>query len=388
MAGGPEAIEIAREVGFDLAGIAPLAPPRAAERFARWLAAGHQAAMAWLERARETIRDPRRLHPGGRSILVVGLSHRRPAAALASGGKIARYALGADYHGVLGLLLARLAERLRRAGVGGRLLSFVDAAPLLERSHAAEAGLGFESRSANLLHPRLGPWFFLGEIVLEEELEPTPAPRLPSCGTCTACLEACPTGALVEPGILDARLCLSYHTIEHRGPIPRALRPRLAGWLFGCDVCSEVCPFGRRAADASARYGTHPALEAVDLPGLVRMPQAAVEASFAGSALRRPGRVGLARNAALLLGLLPREEGRAALEEALERDASPVVREAAAWAILAGHGADAGVREAVERARRREPVPWAERSMGGDPAENLPAPASRNPNAGAARSDS
>lgn len=359
--GRPEAIlELARSEGFDLAGLAPLEPPRDAPRFEAWLEAGHHGSMAWLERQRERIVDPRRVAPGARTLLVVGLGHARAAGELPGGGRVARYALGRDYHNLIGKRLRRLARRLEEAGLARTVRRVVDAGPLLERSHAEAAGLGFGSRAANLLHPRFGPWFFLGELLLEEELEPTaPGPPTGSCGTCTACLDACPTGALLAPGLLDAPLCLSYQTIEQRGPIPRELREPLGDWLFGCDVCSEVCPWGREAPDASSTFGSHPGLESGALALLAgegdRAGRAAALAGrLEGSPLRRPGREGLARNAALVLGNRPDDAGREALLRALDQDPAPLVREAAAWGLARGHGRDAGVRAALERALGRE----------------------------------
>ena len=190
-----DVLAVALELGFDLAGLAPLAPPPAAERFERWLAAGHQAGMAWLEANRARIVDPRGLVPGARTLLVVGLAHGRAAVELPDGARIARYAAGRDYHGFMLKRLRRLRRVLQERGLVRPSRIVVDAGPLLERSHAAVAGLGFESKAANLLDPRHGPWFFLGELVLEEELQTAPSPPAGSCGTCTACLDACPTAA-------------------------------------------------------------------------------------------------------------------------------------------------------------------------------------------------
>jgi epoxyqueuosine reductase len=355
-------LEMAREAGFDLAGVAPLRPPAAAERFERWLAAGRHADMAWLERQRERILDPRRVLPEGKSLIVVGLAHSRPAGRLAGGGSLARYALARDYHNALGRRLKKLVRRLERAGLGGRNRRIVDAGPLLERSHAAEAGLGFESKAANLLHPAFGPWFFLGELLVPWELEPTTVPPAGSCGTCTACLDACPTGAIVEPGVVDARTCISYQTIENRGAIPPALREPQGPWAFGCDVCSEVCPWGKDAPDRSAALGTHPEIDAAAEHGLVRwveMAPAELEERLAGSPLRRPGRAGLVRNAAIALGNRPSERGERALLHALTFDPSELVREVAAWGLGRGHGDSPAARAAVERAAAREPRPAA-----------------------------
>jgi epoxyqueuosine reductase len=353
-------LELARELGFDLVGIAPLRPPADGKRFEAWLRAGHHAGMAWMERFRERILDPRRIlseenPPAGGSLLVVGLGHARPAVELEGGGRVARYAAGRDYHNLLGKRLRKLARRLAAEGLPGRARSIVDAGPLLERSHAEEAGLGFASKAANLLHPQHGPWFFLGELVLEAELEPTASDVTVSCGTCTACLDACPTDALLEPGVLDSRRCISYQTIENRESIPHELRPDLGGWAFGCDVCSEVCPFGGKAPDTTATHGTHAGLAERSLLDWLALEAGRFAETFRASALRRPGRAGLARNAALALGHVPSERGRDALRKAAEEDPSPLVREAAVWSLLAAHGDDAGVRSTVDRVRAAEP---------------------------------
>ena len=361
-----QVLDLAREAGFDLAGVAPLRPPRDLARLDRWLAEGRHGELEWMRRARERIADPRALLPTGRSILIVGLAHSRAAVELEGGARVARYAAGRDYHNVVGRQLLKLRSRLVAEGLYSADRPFrkvVDAGPLLERSHAAEAGLGFASKAANLLHPRLGPWFFLGELLLELDLEPTGAPPPGSCGTCRLCLDACPTAAIVAPGVVDARRCISYHTIESRQPVPPELRPAIGSWGFGCDVCSEACPWGSRAPDLSARWGSHRAVEGGPLLWLQTRDETAFKGLTVGSPLRRPGRAGLARNAAVVLGNRPSEAGRSALLEALSSDPAGLVREAAAWALLRGHGDDSGTRAAIEHAARLEPEPWAGRAM-------------------------
>lgn len=349
-----QALELAAEAGFDLAGIAPLGPPPAAGRFDDWLGLGRHGGMSWLERSRDRIVDPGRILTGGRSLLVVGLAHSRPAVVTREGGRVARYAAGRDYHNVMRRMLSKLLRRLREAGLAGKGRGIVDAGPLLERSHAAVAGLGFESKAANLLHPRFGPWFFLGELILDADLQPTGNPAPGSCGTCTACLDACPTGAIVAPGEVDARTCISYQTIENRGTVPPELRRSVGDWAFGCDVCSEVCPWGHRAEDLSRRFGTHPAIEDLGLVEWVETGES-LSQRLVGSPLQRPHRAGLARNAAIVLGNRPSEAGRVALLKALSFDPAELVREAAAWALAHAHGRDAGTASALERAIRREP---------------------------------
>jgi epoxyqueuosine reductase len=364
--------EVAHELGFDLAGLAPLAPPPAADRFRAWLAAGHHAGMDWLVRQQERICDPRQLLPEGTAMVVVGLGHARAAGELEGGGRVARYALGRDYHNVIGKRLAKLARVLEeRLGVR-RSRKVVDAGPLLERSHAAVAGLGFESKAANLLHHRFGPWFFLGELLVELPGDPpAAAARAPgSCGTCRACLDACPTQAIREPGVVDANRCISYHTIENRGASPVALRASFGLWAFGCDVCSEVCPFGKRAPDRSAAFGSHAGLVGPsERDGVPPEPGAALaewlgfdeqksgaafRARFEGSPLYRPGPDGRARNAAIALGNAPSDRGRDALLAAVREHSAVFVREAAAWALARAHGHEPAVRSALDAALSNE----------------------------------
>ncbi len=354
---------LASEAGFDLTGVAPLAPPPSAAHFADWLDAGRHGDMDYLERFRERILDPRKIRESGRSLLVVGLSHARAPVELPGGARIARYAASRDYHNVMGRMLKKLGKRLASEGFGDHWRKIVDAGPLLERSHAAEAGLGFESKAANLLNSDLGPWFFLGELILEEELPPTNTPPIGSCGTCTACIDACPTQAIVSPGTVHAPLCISYHTIENSGSIPRELRSQLGEWLFGCDICSEVCPHGWTAEDVSGRSGTHPAVEAAQTgPGplaWLSTPAEELGETLFGSPLKRAGAEGLARNTALFLGNSPSEEGREVLLGALANRPEAQVRLAAAWSLAHAHGADAGVRSALEKAAGQEAAPEA-----------------------------
>jgi epoxyqueuosine reductase len=361
-------LEIALELGFDLAGIAPLEPPARAPEFATWLAEGRHGSMGYLERQRERIEDPRRLLPGGRSLLVVALGHARPGVEFEGGGRVARYAAGRDYHNLIGRRLEKLRKRLQAEGLAGPYRRVVDAGPLLERSHAARAGLGIESKAANLLAPGFGPWFFLGELILSEELEPaaespTKARGMPDCGTCTACLDVCPTEAIIAPGEVDARRCISYLTIEHRNLAPRELRESVGAWAFGCDLCSEVCPWGWEAPDATDLFGLHRELESDSTPEdrgphpqLRRwlLEREGFSERFNGSPLQRPRREGLARNAALVLGNLPSDEGQQALRLALAQDPDGGVRAAAGWALARGHGDEGAVRVELARAAARE----------------------------------
>ncbi|MCA9001402.1 MAG: tRNA epoxyqueuosine(34) reductase QueG [Planctomycetes bacterium] len=359
---------MAQEAGFDLVGLTPLTRPPHASHFETWLTAGRHGTMEYLERNRERIVEPPLVAPGGKTLLMLGLGHSRPEMERPDGAKIARYALGRDYHNLMGKRLRSLAKRLVAEGLAGAALARVDAVPLLERSHAEAAGLGYSSKACNLLHPQFGPWFFLGELILDVELAPTPAGPNISCGTCTACIDACPTGALVGPGELDARKCISYQTIEHRGAIPHGMREGIDSWLFGCDICSQVCPWGHKAPNLSDRFGTHQGLERHDLLSLVDPGLAGeqLDEDLLGSPMRRAKPEGLARNAAIVLGNRPVDGGREALLKTLEEHPSAFVREAAAWSLAHGYGADQGVRPALDRALEREQGPikgWIEQSL-------------------------
>ncbi len=349
--------EIAKEVGFDEVGFAPLQPPRAAEKFLRWLDAGHHGGMEWLVRQKERIVDPAKVFGAGGTVISVGLGHARAPIELEGGGRIARYAGGRDYHNKLGRMLRKLGKRLVQAGISQRYRTAVDAAPLLERSHAAEAGLGFESKSANLLHRRWGPWLFLGELLVDIEYQDEGAGPAPgSCGTCTACIDACPTDAIPAAGVVDARKCISYLTIELRGAVPPALREASSEWAFGCDICSEVCPWGNRAPDASARYGTHARIESGNLiDWLSPRSEDQFKQEFNGSPLQRPKADGLRRNAAVAMARQPSEESRDALRAALTHDDSVIVRDAAAWSLERAHAQDAGVRGLLRSSLSNDP---------------------------------
>ena len=343
----------AREVGFDLVGVAPPTPPPAADLFEAWLEKGHHADMSWLERNKERIQDPRKTLAEAGSIIVLGLGHSRAPIELEGGGRVARYAAGRDYHNVMGRMLKKLAKRLEAAGFAGPSRQIVDAGPLLERSHAAVAGLGFESKAANLLHPNFGPWFFLGELLIAEELEPTAAPVLGSCGSCTACLDACPTDALISPGVLDSNRCISYQTIENRGSIPLELHESIGEWVFGCDICSEVCPWGNDAPDLSERFGLHDALKERPLISWLEDPVPFKE-RYQGSPLQRPKRAGLARNAAIVLGNRGGDKELGVLLRALSFDPDSLVREAAGHSLARSYGDDIATKSALEEAALQE----------------------------------
>jgi epoxyqueuosine reductase len=343
----------ARAAGFDEIGIAPAPPPaRDVDRLDRWLAEGRHASMEWMARHAPARRDTSRLVPGCRHVVVVTLDH--PIAGSegrASGqGRVARYARGRDYHRVYGKRIRRLSEWLAEAsGVPAR--SFVDTGPVLERAFAERSGLGWIGKNACLISPERGSWFLLGVILTAADLEPDPGPHVDRCGSCTACLEACPTGAIVEAGVVDARLCVSYWTIEHRGPIPAAMRPGIGDWLFGCDDCQTACPWNRTFARPPApgnAYEPRPELAAIDATELLRLDEATLRARFEGTPLMRARRDGLRRNACVVLGNLGDRAAVPALARVLG-DADDVVRSHAAWALgrLGGEDAERALRAAL-----------------------------------------
>lgn len=330
----------ALEAGFDRAGVAELTPSSQGEAFLGWLARGDQAGMAYLERKSEVRLDPRRVFDGARSALVVVLRYAplagEPAAAGDLWPRVARYARGRDYHDVMGERLSTLARRIEESFPGTVTRPYIDTGPVLERELAARAGLGAFGKNTNLLSREAGSWFLLGELFLSLELAADP-PAADLCGGCTLCLDACPTGALPAPYHLDSRRCISYWTIEHRGALPEEARPLVGDWVFGCDICQEVCPWNRRSplarnpADQEAMRLPEARRE-LDLVGLLTLPREEYVERFRGSPMKRARLEGLKRNAAVAMGNRGDERYVPALTAALG-DESPLVREHAAWAL-------------------------------------------------------
>jgi epoxyqueuosine reductase len=342
---------LAREIGFDLAGVARADAPRELAFFAEWVARGRAGEMGYLTSQVAKRSDLRAAFPWARAVVCVGLQYDTPhpysTAAPPEAGWISRYAWGDDYHDVLKSMLLRLEEALRAELGPCTSRVYADTGPIVERAYAAAAGLGAWGKNTCLLHPEHGSWFFLGEVVTDLDLEPD-QPRPDLCGSCTACLDACPTGALPAPYELDATRCISYLTIEVKGEIPEALRPGLGRHVFGCDICQDVCPWNRRRRhEGEAAFAPREGAVAPDLQALAALDDEAFRARFRRSPLKRAKRRGLLRNVAVALG----NSGRAAHRPALERlaaDDDAVVREHAAWAL---RRLDGGA--AVEDARSR-----------------------------------
>ena len=329
--------EAARAQGFDAFGVVrpdsiPLAPPRLRE----FLASGAHGDMAWMATNVERRGDPRALWPDVRSIVVLGINYgpqEDPLAVLQyrSRGAISVYARGDDYHDLIKSRLKQIGRwLLNRAG--GDIKVFVDTAPVMEKPLAAVAGLGWQGKHTNLVSRELGSWLFLGALFTTLDL-PVDAPEGNHCGQCRACLEICPTAAFPAPYRLDARRCISYLTIEHKGQIPRALRPLMGNRIYGCDDCLAVCPWNKFArAGREAKLAAREALRAPRLAELVRLDDAAFRALFAKSPVKRIGRARFVRNVLIAIG----NSGDASLAEPAERridDESPLVRGAAIWAL-------------------------------------------------------
>jgi len=328
--------ELAIEAGFDLAGVAPADAPERLGFFAEWVARGYAGEMAYLSAQVQRRADARAAFPWARSVLCVGLQYDTPlpysTEAPAERGWISRYAWGDDYHDVMVPRLRRLEDRLREALGPLRSRSYADTGPVVERAYAAEAGLGAWGKNTCLLHPEHGSWFFLGVVLLDRDLVPD-APLADMCGSCTACLDACPTGAFPEPYVLDATRCISYLTIELKGSIPEPLRPGVGRHVFGCDICQDVCPWNRRRRHrGEGTFEPRPGACAPELPSLAELDLAGFGERFRKSPVKRAKRRGLLRNVAVALGNSGDPRHRPILES-LSQDEEPVVREHAEWAL-------------------------------------------------------
>lgn len=354
---------LGREAGLDLLRVAPAAPFAETERvYLERLAAGLLGEMKWItpERIRSGC-NPEELLPGARCILIGAVSYLSdvPEQRQASGprGRVARYALGDDYHDTVALKLRALHRTLERRldrPISARVS--VDSSPVVDRAVAARAGLGWYGKNTNILTPELGSWVLLGAMLVDVELPPTP-PSRKSCGACTRCMTACPTGALIAPGTLDSRRCISYLTIELRGPIPVELRPLMGGWIFGCDICQQVCPVNRAAPapdhpEHRPRLGWGPEPDLVELMGL---SDEEFRRRFKASPVKRTKRRGLLRNVAVALGNSGDHRAVPALVCALS-DHEPLVRGHAAWALGRFPGAESSA--ALSRALATEEDSW------------------------------
>jgi epoxyqueuosine reductase len=365
----------ARALGFELAGIAPIASPEHFGVFETWVAAGYHGEMTYMARRMQLRADPAHLSPGARTVVIVGANYHAGEPPQGwhdpSHGRFARYAWAADYHHAIksGLyeLDAFIRQRTRRTD---HAKVCVDTAPLLEREVAAQAGLGFIGRNTCLITPGLGSWTLLGALFVPESLMPgsttngppvrrvRPRTTYAGCGRCTRCLDACPTRAFVAPYVLDARRCISYLTIELRAPIPIDLRSRMGNWVFGCDVCQQVCPYNR-APPASTWSALKPDRDRAALPllDLLALGEERFRARFRGTPVVRAKHRGLLRNACVAAGNWG-DPAAAPLLAKLLADPEPIVRGHAAWALGRIGGREAG--DALSRAAAGETDHWVE----------------------------
>ncbi len=316
--------------GFDSCRIARCAPPRYADAFRHWLRDGAAGEMEWMERGAEKRCDPEKILPGAQSVVVVALNYWQGERPNESPGRIARYAWGDDYHEVMLRKLRELDSFLQKHG--GVQKIYVDTGPLLERDHAAEAGIGWHGKSTMLIDRSLGTWFFLGEILTTLELPPDEM-QTARCGSCTRCITACPTGAITDAHRLDARRCISYLTIELKGSIPLELRPLIGDRIYGCDACLDACPWNRFAAvSRESAFAARPATTKMQLRDYLSLGESEFRILFRNSPIKRIKRRGLLRNVCVALGNVGTAQDLPALEGAAV-DTEPLIAEHASWAI-------------------------------------------------------
>ena len=322
---------VAKELGFALCGFAKAGRAPHADALQQWLAAGNQASMEWMQRTAEDRMNPDRVLPGVQSVVVLATNYFHEDPPFTPGaGRIARYAWSDDYHEVIRPRLEALATRMAQSG--GMQRCFVDSGPVLERDWAAACGVSWHGKSTMGIHPELGTWFFLSVIFTTLDFEPDP-PLPDRCGRCTRCIDACPTQAITAPYRLDARRCISFLTIENKGPIPEEFREAMGDRIFGCDDCLDACPWNR-FAQASRDAALLPRSDITDKPlrEFLALDDAQFKTLFRGSPILRAKRRGFLRNVCVALGNMGTAADLPALERASE-DLEPLVREHARWAL-------------------------------------------------------
>jgi epoxyqueuosine reductase len=320
-------VQRAQELGFDACRFTSAEPPAHKEHFERWLQAGYHGEMGYLQRNAHKRVDPRNVLAEARTIITLAVSYYGTGP-----GPIARYARFTDYHDVIGERLRELSGFVNTFESNARSLWYVDTGPFLERDLAERAGLGFIGKHTNLISREMGNWFFLAEIITTLEIEPDP-PEHNRCGKCTRCITACPTGAITAPYQLDARRCISYLTIELKGPIPAELRPAIGNRIYGCDDCLQVCPWNRFAREGRMmKPHARTDLHTPDLVELLALDDAGFQRRFAGTPMMRTKRRGLLRNVCVALGNSGDQAALPALERAAT-DKESLIAEHAGWAI-------------------------------------------------------
>ena len=350
----------AHRLGFSLVGVSLPQAPAHFDVFARWLRAGRHARMGYLESARSLDRraDPRSILPGARAVVSLGMLYPvpDPAEPRPGRGRVAAYAWGADYHEIIPARLAELVSALE--GYLGRTVAgrgYTDTGPLLERDFAQRAGLGWIGKNTCLIHPRMGSYFLLAELLLDVEAAPDAPIERDFCGSCAHCIAACPTGCILPDRTIDAGRCISYLTIENKGAIPPELRPQMGSWVFGCDICQTACPWNVRFARGAADPALAPR-ESVPDPLLtedLHLDAEAFNLKFKGSPIQRPRRRGYLRNVAVAMGNLAGPELVPDLARVVFEEPEPLVRGHAAWAL--GRIGSARARQALSGALKSEP---------------------------------
>jgi epoxyqueuosine reductase len=346
------------ELGFNYVAVAFGAPARRLDAYLNWIEAGLHGEMGYMARPDRVARrrDPQIILPGLRSIITVGLSYSTSApphreVTDPSRGRISNYAWSADYHDVMEPRLEELAAWIAEIDPAARSRVYVDTGAILERDHAEAAGLGFTGKNTMLIAPRSGSWFFLGEVLTTLPMAPTTPPPMPTCGTCHRCLEACPTGAFPSAYQLDARRCISYLTIELKGWIPIALRPLMGNWIYGCDICQEVCPFNRFAEPMPETGVSAMNIDEMAPPllDILALDEEAFNHRFRGTPIKRIKRTRLLRNACVAAGNWGDSAAVPYLVELLA-DEEPILRGHAAWALrqIDDVPARAALRDALE----------------------------------------
>ncbi|MQG75929.1 MAG: tRNA epoxyqueuosine(34) reductase QueG [SAR202 cluster bacterium] len=354
----------AKELGLTILGVTSAEPfAEGAEAATSRLNDGFMADLPWYTQERiQRGKDPGVILPEARSVISIAAVYPSTRPAHASGkGRVARYAWGRDYHNVLKKRLKQLMTKLSE-NVGQPITHkvYVDDGPMLDREVAKRSGVGFFGKNTMIL-TQAGSWTFLGQVITDLELSPD-APSQKSCGTCTKCMPACPTGAIIAPYVIDSNRCISYLTIEHRGPIPRELRPLIADWMFGCDLCQEVCPVNDVRGDATHddAFTPNPDWSSLDPVDVLALDEESFRAKFQGNPIRRATWEGLRRNACIVLGNLGEQNAIPALVAALQ-DASTLVRGHAAWALGRLGGTEA--QTALESANEAETDPWVREEL-------------------------
>ena len=356
----------ARRLGFQLVGVTTPDPPPHLEVYERWLDAGRHGEMAYLasERARQRRADPHLVLPECRSILVLGVRYDAPPPEQQEQpgrGRVAAYAWGDDYHDILPERLRALVDFIEdQAGHPVANRCYTDTGPLLERELAQRAGLGWIGKNTCLIHPHQGSYFLLAEVLLALDLEADRPFQSDHCGSCTRCIDACPTGCILPDRTLDAARCISYLTIELKGAVPVALRPLVGGWVFGCDLCQQVCPWNLRFASphGDPAFAPRPGVAQPDLALEINLSPEAFNRKYKGSPVKRAKLRGYLRNVALALGNAGNSQAVVPLIAALANDAEPLVRGHAAWALGQIGGND--VLYNLHAALKTETDPWVQ----------------------------